>query len=1269
MFEAEGVGTMTESTNPNENTTTAIGNLSAIGVVRPEERRRRGPSERARPRFSSPALLGVLLMALMLVGGIAPSVAASGTASSPPIGSVGAAAADASDLAGWHTYPHLSILLPPGVSRPGTSGPHLQLLPKVSFVRAYTPPHVVEPMPSLPANGPVPPTSGPSPQILKNGSYGWNGVPSGAPNTCGCYPPDNGLGEGNGYVALSVNSYWMVWSTTGTLLLGQPLTTFYGIPSGTFVSDPETYYDTTDGHWFQTLINLANYPSCSPSCTVMLAVSATGDPTGTWYQYNVNDLSGILPDQPQLGTDSVAITFNVNDFGSGTAHLFVLNKSQAEAGTTPAEWDTVGPGNLGWGSMHPNRPESLTSTEVYFGDIFGGQSHVNLMGIQGAPPTIGKVTWLNLSTTEGSVGCIPAPGGGGQCQIDGRVLGEASYGTTLWAAATDGCSGVDCSHFWEVDLSTTPWSLVSDFTWNPPGGDASYYPNLAMDGGGSVGVAYSYSGSTDYPSFAVTGRSPSDPAGTLETPIDAKPGAAIGSAASRFGDYSGAAYDWATGTFWGSGEWIQGGAGSADWSTWVQSFTLGGFFVAGAATPNPVDIGVPVSFNGTAFGGSAPFTFSWVFGDGSSASALRNPVHTYSVAGTYGVHFWVNETGGLLRSRESNLTVVVNPDPVPSITAAPLPTDVGFPVVFHATTAGGTSPYAYAWAFGDGVKGAGSPTSHAYSVAGLYTARVWVNDSGGGSGTITTPVTVNALPAVSFTAVPVTSDAGTSVTFSATSSGGTGSLALTWVLGDGTGASGASLSHRYASRGNYTVRLWANDTLGASATASATLSVNPALTLLVVQATPVTLDVGRLVSFSESSWGGTPPYTYKWTFGDGSTSTASSPTHAYTAPGSYAVGFWLNDSGGGSDSAPLSVQVNPRLAITSFSGAWPGPATGTLDFGQNLALTAQVVGGTGTLGYTYTGLPEGCFTRDFASLFCTPTVTGNFTVELSVADQAGDSAFANLSVSVNSDPLVASFTAAPSTFTEGATTSITVVVVRGTPAYDYSYPSIPTGCTGGSGATWSCTPASPGFYTVEVKVVDQAGLSVFANTSMDVNPPLVASLTVTPGSLTQGSVASIQAAASGGTAPYTYSYTGLPSGCTISGSGGSCTPTSSGTFTVKVTVTDASGQQATASASLTVNAPATPFLGGLGELAGLGLLLAILIVVALVVLLWVRRRRRGAGGGATAPPPAPVAPYDPHQTAPSPEGYAFPTEPAPAPDSPPPPPPEAPAPSAPPAPP
>lgn len=127
--------------------------------------------------------------------------------------------------------------------------------------------------------------------------------------------------------------------------------------------------------------------------------------------------------------------------------------------------------------------------------------------------------------------------------------------------------------------------------------------------------------------------------------------------------------------------------------------------------------------------------------------------------------------------------------------------------------------------------------------------------------------------------------------------------------------------------------------------------------------------------------------------------------------------------------------------------------------------------------------------------------------------------------------------------------------------------------------TISGTPTTPGSSTFTVGVTDQLTAYAERDFTIVVTSPLaISSSAVLPRS-TKSASYSTAIAASGGTAPYTYSLkTGtLPAGLKLTGSSGVLTgiPTATGTSSFTIQVSDASGQTTTQTCTLTTDSPLT----------------------------------------------------------------------------------------------
>ncbi|HEV2165490.1 MAG TPA: PKD domain-containing protein [Thermoplasmata archaeon] len=267
-----------------------------------------------------------------------------------------------------------------------------------------------------------------------------------------------------------------------------------------------------------------------------------------------------------------------------------------------------------------------------------------------------------------------------------------------------------------------------------------------------------------------------------------------------------------------------------------------------------------------------------------------------------------------------------------------------------------------------------------------------------------------------------------------------------------------------------------------------------------------------------------------------------------------------------SSSSTVSFTVNADPVVSSMSAS-----PSTVDVGQLLTLQASISGGTSPFGYSWSGLPSGCSSVNSSSLSCRPGTSGTTTIGVSVRDAVGSQTSGSLALTVNSR-LGATLSVAPAVRDVGGSVTFTATTSGGQSPYTLAYSNLPPGCSSSDVSSLPCTPTATGTYHVNVTVTDAVGGSASASAQLQVVPPPTVTLTVSPTPIDVGQSATFQVTVSGGSAPYAFVYSNLPSGCTSANTSSlKCTPTASGTFSVAVSATDAEGSGASGTASFTVN--------------------------------------------------------------------------------------------------
>jgi hypothetical protein len=493
-------------------------------------------------------------------------------------------------------------------------------------------PGQLERLPSLSPNTTVSVGTTGSPRLALSG---FGGIDT-ATSDCGCTPPDQGLSVATvgatTYVVETNNTSIEVFDGGGNILSGPTdLTTFFNTTLNP--TDPRVLFDASTQRWFVSILAYQSSTACSGTtdpCQLIVAVSKTSDPTGSYFLYGFDasntDLSfcsgstpGCFPDQPHTGYDAngfyVTADLFPNAGGNAQEVIYALPKATMinnSGSITPVRFFTsdfvIMPSvpaasepfvttNGGTEYMLTARQPvdgssnirvyAITNTSLIATAPASVQSSFVDVAAQSYPAAVPASQPNDNKCGSGSSACSPLDGGRTSFTSEIVMSGGLLFGA-LDSGALDG-NGLDRDVIaWFVIRPTLKSGTLSATVFNqgfvvPPNGYSVAYPAFALRNAGQGIMELSMTG-TDasapggYDSTAAVPFLGFAPVGNVivtqnGVDIDDDFTCPDGSSGScRWGDYSAAAVDPATGNFWTASEFMKlkrNGANGVQWGTFI----------------------------------------------------------------------------------------------------------------------------------------------------------------------------------------------------------------------------------------------------------------------------------------------------------------------------------------------------------------------------------------------------------------------------------------------------------------------------------------------------------------------------------------------------------------------------------------------------------------------------------------------------------------------------------------------------------------------------
>ncbi|WP_095643322.1 PKD domain-containing protein [Methanosarcina spelaei] len=478
---------------------------------------------------------------------------------------------------------------------------------------------------------------------------------------------------------------------------------------------------------------------------------------------------------------------------------------------------------------------------------------------------------------------------------------------------------------------------------------------------------------------------------------------------------------------WNGIEWVNDGVSSpcidagyplSDYSNEPEPngkrINIGRYGNTGDASKSEIILPV-ANFSANKTEGKAPLTIqfndssenaisvSWDFDNNSVIDSTENdPVYEFTTVGTFTVNLTATNENG---TSSKLATIKVTEKSVPVLPVANFTANLT--VRFIDTSI--NSPNKWIWDFGDGTNSTEQNPVHTFSKEGTYNVTLVATNDEGSSEIRSMIITVKSVltpPVASFAANMTEGTVPLTVKFTDTSA--RRPTGWKWNFGDGNTSTVQNPVYTFSGAGTYNVTLVATNGDGSSDESSMNIKVNRVPTPPIASFTAnQTVGTAPLtVKFTDTSTNS--PTSWKWSFGDGQTSTVQNPEHTFSGEGTYRVTLTATNGDGSSAKKSMDIKVNRA----------PTPPDANFTVNQTEGTTPLTVKFTDTSTNSPTewkwNFGDGVTSTDKSPVY-TYTTAGTFTTTLNVGNKDGYDT-ASKTITVTEIPLgspKASFTATP----------------------------------------------------------------------------------------------------------------------------------------------------------------------------------------------------------------------------------------------------------------